>query len=121
MKLYFDTSALVKYFQREEGSDEVESLVDDKTNQVWALSLALLELHSALCRRIRSKELTEDEVKEVWDCVTEVACGFNMEPISEPVVNEAHNLLARFGVNPGLRSLDALHLAGLSLVTSSIC
>lgn len=116
MKLYFDTSALVKYFQREDGSDEVQALIDDQANEVWALSLALLELHSSLFRRLRSRELTDDEVKEVWSCVTDVAAEFNIESISEAIVNEAHNLLLRFGKKPGLRSLDAIHLAGLSLL-----
>jgi len=116
MKLFFDTSALVKYFQREDGSDEVQALIDDQANEVWALSLALLELHSSLFRRSRSRELTDDEVKEVWSCVTEVATGFNIESTSEAIITEAHNLLLRFGKKPGLRSLDAIHLAGLSLL-----
>jgi hypothetical protein len=57
MKLYFDISALVKYFQREDGSYEVQALIDDEANQVWARSLALLELHSSLFRRLRNQEL----------------------------------------------------------------
>jgi predicted nucleic acid-binding protein len=41
--VFFDTSALVKFFRREEGTDVVSSLITDPENRVWVSELAKLE------------------------------------------------------------------------------
>jgi predicted nucleic acid-binding protein len=50
MILFFDTSALVKFFNREEGADVVTSLITDSGNRVCVPELARLEFVSALQR-----------------------------------------------------------------------
>jgi len=37
MICFFDTSALVKLFHIEKGSDAVESIISNHENQIWAL------------------------------------------------------------------------------------
>ncbi len=39
MKYFFDTSALVKLFQVENGSEVVEWIVNDPDNDLWVLDL----------------------------------------------------------------------------------
>ena len=43
MILFVDTSALVKFFHREEGTDVVVSIISDLDNEVWVSELARLE------------------------------------------------------------------------------
>ena len=43
MILFFDTSALVKFFHQEKGTDVVVSLVADTGNEVWVSELVRLE------------------------------------------------------------------------------
>ena len=62
MILFFDTSALVKFFHREEGTDVVISLITDRGNRVWLSELARLEFVCALHRRYRMKEIEEDQL-----------------------------------------------------------
>ena len=48
MILYFDTSALVKLFSDEAGSESVKQLVNNPSNEVIVLELALIEILSAV-------------------------------------------------------------------------
>ena len=44
MNLFFDTSALVKFFHEEEGTDIVTELILDRNNEIWGSELGRLEL-----------------------------------------------------------------------------
>jgi uncharacterized protein with PIN domain len=50
MILFFDTSALVKVFHEEEGSEVVTPLIKAKDNEVWISELARIEFLSAIFR-----------------------------------------------------------------------
>ena len=64
LNLFFDTSALVKLFHQEEGSDRIIQLMENEDTQVWISELAKLEFISALHRRFRMKELNESQLYE---------------------------------------------------------
>lgn len=51
MKYFFDTSALVKLFQVEKGSEIVEEIVKDPDNDLWVLDLVRIEFLSSIYRR----------------------------------------------------------------------
>ncbi len=53
MNYFFDTSALVKLFHEETGSDIVEDLVNDQNNEIWVSELIRLEFLSSVYRRFR--------------------------------------------------------------------
>ncbi len=55
MILFFDTSALVKVFHEEKGSEVVTSLIKAKDNEVWISELARIEFLSAIFRRVRDR------------------------------------------------------------------
>ena len=59
MNVFFDTSALVKVFHNEEGSDHVRNLVLNKQNNLYILDIALIEYYSAIFRRYRNHELSK--------------------------------------------------------------
>ena len=42
MILFVDTSALVKFFHREEGTDVVVSIISDLDNEVWVSELPMV-------------------------------------------------------------------------------
>ena len=47
MNLFSDTSALVKYFHEEAGSERVTALVENPDHSVWLSELAQVEFVSA--------------------------------------------------------------------------
>jgi predicted nucleic acid-binding protein len=115
MILFFDTSALVKFFHREEGTDVVISLITDPGNRVWVSELARLEFVCALHRRYRMKEIDEDQLTRALDGFSSEFSRFNTSKIGSAVLDEAETLVNRLGKSMGLRALDAIHLATFSL------
>ena len=61
MRFFFDTSALVKFFYVESGTEIVTQIMEHTSSEIWISDLARLEFISALYRRFRKKSL--DEIK----------------------------------------------------------
>lgn len=115
MILFFDTSALVKYFQREEGTDVVIHLVNDPQNTIWLSDLARLEFISAIHRRFRMKEINAAELEDVINYFNEALSDFKLKKIGHAVLEESETLVKTLGKTIGLRTLDAIHLATFNL------
>jgi len=113
--LFFDTSALVKFFHREKGTDVVVSLITDPGNSVWLSELARLEFVCAVYRRYRMKKIEEDQLLSALDGFSLEFSRFNTRKIGSAVLDEAETLVNRLGKSVGLRALDAIHLATFSL------
>lgn len=119
MILYFDTSALVKLFSMEKGSDEVKALISDKSNQIWVSELALVELICAVYRKFRNHELPEEILAPVHEKIKKQFELFNIIPLDSDTIQESQSLIERFGKNYGLRTLDALHIAGFNIMVGT--
>lgn len=52
---YLDTSALIKLYREEPGTDEVERIFSSEESAIIISELALVELYSALYRLLRMK------------------------------------------------------------------
>mgnify|MGYP001237550124 CR=1 FL=1 len=117
MKLFFDTSALVKFFHEEEGSDEVTALINSPENEIWISELARLEFISALFRRFRNNEIDDAKLNEAISGFDEELASFNIETLGHAAIQEAESLLKKYGKTYGLRTLDALHLGAFSLIS----
>lgn len=61
MIVFIDTSALVKRYAREKGSEKVDELFQ-KEKDLWISQLSIVELLSALHRKAREKELLLEDV-----------------------------------------------------------
>ena len=117
MILFFDTSALIKFFHNEDGTKAVTDLLNSQENKIWISELAKLEFLSALHRRFRNKEIDENILKEAIEGFEEELNRFNIEPLSHATVQEARELLQKHGKEYGLRTLDALHLGCFRLIS----
>lgn len=80
MNLFFDTSALVKYYLPEIGSDRVEQLVEDDSNTIWLSELLKVEFYSALFRRLRNRELSESQVQKALSGFETSLRSFYIQP-----------------------------------------
>lgn len=112
MKRYFlDTSALVKIYHREIGSDYCLALYEEQSNLIIS-ELARVELHSAIFRKQREGELGQRALKAVMqrferDCEER----YEVLHVASLVYDEACRLLSRDAGAYGLRTLDSLQLA----------
>jgi predicted nucleic acid-binding protein len=117
MNLFFDTSALVKFFHEEEGTEAVTDLILDANNQVWISELARLEFLSTVFRRFRNKELDEERLNTAVHFFENQVDRFNIEPLGHAVLEEAALILKNHGRRHGLKALDALHLGTYGLIS----
>lgn len=117
MNLFFDTSALVKFFCEEEGTETVTELITSGENEIWILEIARLEFISAIFRKYRNGEIDDERLYDAILAFEEQLTFFNVEPIGQAITREAESLLKKFGKTQGLRTLDALHLGCFSLIS----
>ncbi len=108
---YFDTSALIKRYVRERGSTRVVSLM--RRHELLSSAITPVEVMSALSRRRRDRELSEE------DFVQSERIRWELVEVGETVLNRAEEIVQ--GTVP-MRALDAVHVASLMAfqVASSI-
>jgi predicted nucleic acid-binding protein len=104
---FFDTSALVKRYHRESGSDRINAIFDDQGNVLIISELAIVEVASALQRKRNRGEITvqamNDAMAQFDNAVLNdlIVTGFR-----SGFIQQARNLVRQHG----LRTLDALQL-----------
>lgn len=106
MTLYLDSSAFIKRYVDEEGSDTVEALLAADPEWVTARH-TLVEVVLALHRRLGDVEwaAARESFDRDWDRSYVVSLD-----------DDACRRAAEFGVATGARTLDALHLAAADRV-----
>lgn len=111
---YVDSSALVKKYLPERGTEWVRQLVSSEPIAVSLL--ASVELASALSRRALDGDLTPVERDAAYASFLKDAQGFIVLAVSQPILEEASSLLLSRPSTVSLRALDALHLASAKIV-----
>ena len=117
MNLFFDTSAFVKFFHEEKGTDVVTDLILDQNNEVWISELGRLEFVSAVFRRFRNKELDEGQLNTAINSFENQIVGFNVEPLGHAILEKAELIIKNYGRTHGIKALDALHLGAFNLIS----
>jgi predicted nucleic acid-binding protein len=116
MNVFFDTSALVKYFREEEGTRQVTALIQNPQNTLWIMELARIEFISALFRHYRTGGLSKAQLAIALEGFDQEYPRFQVEPLGRVLASEAERLVRKYGQTEGLRTLDALHLAAFTLI-----
>lgn len=115
MIVYFDTSALIKLFVVERGSDAVRELAGNATLVSTSL-VAFAEFHAGLARREREGSvgsvevaIAQEELEHFWNRSTIV-------PVTESLVRNA----AALARTHRLRGFDAVHLASAAVLATAL-
>lgn len=121
MKLFVDTSALVKFYYPEDDSEAIESLLLS-SEKILICELASVELASALARKVRMKELSKKEKKLIWQAYNNDLLSTDVELIrlEETDYFKAAELIMNYGERESLRTLDALQLAAALKVSDAL-
>jgi predicted nucleic acid-binding protein len=119
---YVDTSILASYYCPEPLSERAEQRLRALRPPVVSW-LTDVELHSALAKKVRKNELTDEDAERVQDLFrTHVSHAlYEVAAIKHEDFVQARQWIAR--MDTALRTLDALHLAvahrrGLEVLTS---
>jgi predicted nucleic acid-binding protein len=106
VRVYFDSSALIKRAVQEAESDAVEAALDRyvaEESVIISSSLTWIEISRALRTRLEDHSYGEDEVRD--------AVGGALSGVAERLITGEVIGLARRVAPPRLRTLDAIHLA----------
>jgi uncharacterized protein len=118
--IYFDTSALAKWYLNEENSDEVEQYLQEH-GPVSISELTVVEMRSLLARRRREREIDSRMEDRLFGVFREdirqryLSCHSLPEGLAEGAIN----LISVLSDVP-LRTLDALHLVIANEIRASV-
>lgn len=114
MTCYFDTSALIKKYVEEGGSELVREYFN-KSTLIVVGSTTRLECFSVLRRMTINREMKADESKYLSEQVVKDFTFFEIVPFNEVTESIAIRMIQKHG----LRTLDAIQLAS-ALSTTGI-
>jgi predicted nucleic acid-binding protein len=105
MFVFFDTSAFVKRYVNESGTDKVMEWCDRAT-EIGLSGIALPEIISAFCRLQRESKITDGQYRQLKsllmaDIEDAVLCNLTPLVLSKAVLSLENNVL---------RGMDALHI-----------
>jgi hypothetical protein len=104
-EVFFDTSAFVKRYIHEPGSDKAARLLED--NNVVVSSLCLPETISTCSRLLREERITTDNYGFIKHQLFKDSESMDVVPVDDYVISLSMDLLE----NGMIRTLDALHVA----------
>jgi uncharacterized protein len=117
LALYFlDTSALVKLYVQEPGTDRLLPLINDQPqNRFAVLAISVVEVRSAIRRRQRAGDIDPGVATAVLEAVqSHLESRFIRQAVNDTVIDTALEMIDRYA----LRAYDAVQLAGcLTLCT----
>lgn len=116
--IYLDTSVIAPFYWAEVLSDTVQELLRTETKPSLS-QLVEVELFSALSRRVRMREISQEEARAIANRFqTHLDNDFYLRIPIEPINYQlARGWISRF--NTSLRTLDAIHLACAS--SNNLC
>ena len=106
--LYLDTSALVKLYITERGSERMDELTLSGANSLATCAITQVEFHSAVDRRRRMDDLDEDEAERAVEGFSK---HFKSEAFRYPVDDQTLDLACVLVHRYALRAYDAVQLA----------
>ena len=113
---YLDTSALMKRYVPEEGSDVVRELFEGLTDSDALIisQLAILEMNSAATRLLESRQTTQREYQRMLNQFERDIdyYDFTIMPVRNELVISAIDVVREYS----LRALDALHFTSATII-----
>ena len=109
--IYFDTAYLLKCYVKEVGWQEVRALARQH-DRVACSAYGRLELHVALHRKLRERDLTKAQLTTVFDQLEldEVQRLWSWLPLTESIMASVMSLFRTLPEHVFVRTADAVHL-----------
>ncbi len=118
MKVFFDTSVLVKLYYSESDSLEFVSIVN-KADRVYLSEIAKIEFQSAVWKKVRMGDIDEPTCTIILEYFENDFQNYEWIPVDTQLIDKARNLFSDYG-KTGLRTLDSLQLASALQVKNQL-
>jgi len=111
MKFFLDTSALVKVYHKEAGTEEVLNIYEGQKDIVLS-ELSKIEFIATIHRKFREKEIDEEIIGVLLEKFQfDIEDKYELLIFSSAVIDEAFRLLCKYRKTEAFRSLDSIQLA----------
>ena len=111
MKLFLDTSSLIKLYHIEDGTVEIENLfIKFKVTDVFISELSKIEFTSAILKKVRTQEITENQANTTIQFFESDFEKYKVVDLNQIILNNASQLIIKYG-SQGLRTLDSIQLS----------
>ncbi len=120
MKVFLDSSSLVKLYHSEKGSDIVQDSLLKNVEAIFLSDIAILEFRSAIWKKVREGTIDEEIAKEVVSCFQDDFNNYQWVKLQFDIIEIASKLLMKYG-SKGLRTLDSLQLASALTLKDDDC
>ena len=116
MKLFLDTSALIKLYHKERDSEIVEAvLLQQQVTHIFLSELTKIEFASAIWKKASTKEINTSQAKAIIDLFKSDFDNYNFIPISDDIISHSLALIELYG-HAGLRTLDSIQFASFCVI-----
>ena len=120
MKIFLDTSSLIKLYFNEEGTSGLDKIfVDNIITEIFVSEITKTEFFSAIYKKLRTKDLLIENVHDILGAFVADEHKFKFILIDRQIINTSQVFIEKYGVK-GLRALDAIQLASAYSVRNSI-
>ncbi len=107
MAYFFDSSAIIKRYHNEIGTEKVDKIVEGN-EEIYISSLALIETVATLRRKVKERKLTHNRFSKLKSAfLYDVEKRYTLIPIEDSLVVDALYLAEKYA----MKSLDSLQLA----------
>ena len=113
---FFDSSALVKSYIAEAGTDWVRTILDDPQHRIAISALAEVEVTSALTRRFNEGDLTQVELDQACDELSQDCAVYFLVEVTRQILEAAVGNARNYY----LRAYDAVQLASAVAVRTAL-
>jgi len=116
MIYYFDTSAVVKYYTSETGSNQVIEIIENGSSYVYISQIGIVEVAAALSKKMRTHEISIEDYKSSYslfqsDILTK---QYFIVQLNDQIVEVAVSLTSLYP----LKGYDAVHLSSAITLNS---
>lgn len=120
MKIFLDTSSLIKLYHTEAGTNELDKLLDENSIQEIFLSeIAKVEFDSAVWKKVRTKDLSKEEAIDIINSFQSDYKNFSFINTDNYLLILARELVTKYGIT-GLRTLDSIQLASIVSIKAEL-
>ena len=120
MKIFLDTSVLVKLYHQEDETDALDLFFStSKITAIYLSEITKIEFESTFWKKVRTKELSEPEVLRILEIFERDSFKYLFTPTDTIVIERARVLISNYGIK-GLRTLDAIQLATAVLLSPQV-
>lgn len=120
MKIFLDTSSLIKLYYKEEGTSNLDKIFTKNIiSEIFISEITKVEFFSAIYKKLRTKHLHQQNVNDILNAFISDEPNYSIILMNSKIIDLSRLLIQKYGI-AGLRSLDAMQLASACSIKNQI-